>query len=214
MYFVTGRKVGTLQCMTREDALEAARNGDPIYQDIYSLCDKLCGILGIECPDISVVGGIQQLNTHNGSISEEAAMTFHTKDHPDLNNNVLLVAGNCYYESNGNYGTSVVAHELRHIYQYKYTPELCEEEKAQGYYESLDDPAEIDSDGFAIAYLMSLGFKKEKAGEIVCPEEARYNPAALKKRLQKAEELFQKYFKKKAERRGSFLKKIMDCFTK
>ena len=81
-----------------------------------------------------------------------------------------------------------MAHELRHIWQHEYKPEIMKD-KAVGR-DSFLNHAEIDADGFAIWYLSILpGLNIYKAAEIVFPKGKKNHPAGYMNRMLKAKEI-------------------------
>ena len=83
----------------------------------------------------------------------------------------------------------MIAHELRHLWQDRYKPEL-RVTRAVGYLDSLYDEAEIDADGYAIAHLSRMpGMYPDKAGGIICKYEKRHNKKAYAKRIERSKEI-------------------------
>lgn len=153
---------------------------------LFDMTEHISKFLNVPCPYISLASFITLRNDKDGSLHDMAAMTFHPEDVPGLDNTILQFSLKLL---NGAYTTGVIAHELRHIYQKKYAPEIIKE-YAQGFKESLTNPAEIDADAFAIWYLstkpkMSL----EKAASIMCPSEKKHVPEAYFLRIEKAKNI-------------------------
>ena len=122
---------------------------------------KHISILNVTCPDLSIAKSIRQRNEYTGQLSDMCAMLFTPADLPELTNNVIQLSLE-HLEPLALSG--IIAHEIRHIWQYKYKPEL-NTVRAQGYTDSLNHPAEIDADAFAICLLALNGLPLEQAGE-------------------------------------------------
>lgn len=178
---------GSLQYKTYDEA--AREVYDPnytTYMSLFRIADSISSFLDVPCPDIALAPMIRVKNTYDESISEEAAYGYHPEDFPHLRNSILLFSMKLL---DPNYTIGVMAHELRHIWQKKYKPELAKTH-AQGYTDSLSNPAEIDADAFGIWVLsLNQGITYSKAGSILCPTEKKYNPTEYSYRIEKAKEI-------------------------
>lgn len=177
---------GLLYYMNKEDAINDT--SDPnreAYLEIFSKMETIAKILNVTCPDLSIAKSIRQRNEYTGQLSDMCAMLFTPADVPGLTNNVIQLSLE-HLEPLALSG--IIAHEIRHIWQYKYKPEL-NTVRAQGYTDSLNHPAEIDADAFAICLLALNGIPLDKAGEVLCPEEKKINFTAYKLRIDKAKEM-------------------------
>ena len=195
MYKAKVNDVGALYCETKEGAKSS---GNYVYSEFFKVTDVICGILNIQVPDIAIYPGlIPKRNPETGERSLDSGETFHMDEHPEIKNSIMMIALEEEYDPA--YLTSVIAHELRHIHQRKYLPELGINGHAKGGKDTLYHPEEIDADGFAIAYLVSCGYSFESAGAITCPLEKGNYPRAYKLRMEKAHEIYEETFEKKKE---------------
>lgn len=178
---------GKVTYYTSEDiANEPNEQVKEFLNGIYNLIKHMSELLNIPCPYIGLSKAIILQNEYDGSISEMAAMSYHAEDYPELDNSIVQLSLNLFEPD---YMTGVIAHELRHIYQKIYTPDLLTK-YAQGYGESLYNPAEIDADAFGIWYLKTCpGGSYEKAASILCPEELINDPKAVQLRIEKAKKI-------------------------
>lgn len=175
-----------IHCITKKDVLKKLPSRERnVYLEIFDTLERLSTLLNVECPDLSVIGSIHLRNEYTGSISEMCAMLYTPADIPELNNNVIMLSSQ-HVELLELVG--IISHEMRHIWQYKYQPEI-NKIHAQGYEDSLYHLAEIDADGFAIAILVLNGISMDKAGGVVCPEEKKRDKKAYMMRIDKANEL-------------------------
>lgn len=178
------------------------------FREIFSVLDSLAYNLDVQCPDISIAETITQINDKTGQISIMDAMTYHTADFPELENNILQFRD----PGDGIHLTGILAHEMRHLYQQKYTPEIFSNGYAQGYNESLFDASEIDADGFAIFHLVKgAGITYEKAAGIVCPYEKKHDPKAFFYRIEKAKEIsveIEEKFALRKKQKKTFFEKV------
>lgn len=169
--------------------------------------ETISKILNVTCPDLSIAKSIRQRNEYTGQLSDMCAMLFTPADVPELTNNVIQLSLE-HLEPLALSG--IIAHEIRHIWQYKYKPEL-NTVRAQGYTDSLNHPAEIDADAFAICLLALNGIPLEEAGEVVCPEEKKINLTAYKLRIDKAKEMMKEIERQNVKRKSnifSFFKQL------
>ena len=192
---------GLMYYTTKEDVLND--DSDPnreAYLEIFSIMEKISRILNVTCPDLSIAESIRQRNEYTGQLSDMCAMLFTPADVPGLPNNVIQLSLEHFKPLPL---SGIIAHEIRHIWQEKYKPEL-NKVHAQGYTDSLNHPAEIDADGFAICLLALNKIPLEQAGEVVCPEEKKLDPTAYKLRIDKAKEIMKEIENQNVNRKGNF----------
>lgn len=191
---------------------------DDIHVQLFKYIAKLAMILRIPVPDLSLISSITTYNPGDGSMSDVSAILCTTSDLPYLNNSLLIMTIECMDDLE--YFSGVLAHEMRHLWQELYNPKI-REKKACGFLESLYNEAEVDADGFAIAFIsFSPNFNLENAGKVICKKEyEEYNDAFLY-RIEAAkqikEELYLRYeeIKKERARNNSFWKKLLSKFRK
>lgn len=171
-----------LKATTKEEVKKGGTNNQ---RYICEHADTLSAILGVTCPDFIFCKKIIQ----SGSDTEMSAFTYHKEDYPDLDNSVLLFAESLFEPT---YTAGVIAHEMFHIFQKN--EGFLTDEYAKGYFESLDNTAEIEADAFAICYISVL-FKLDykEAASILCPYEKKYNSGAFFKRVKKAKKISKKF---------------------
>lgn len=163
--------------------------GDIRYPELFEMSDPICTALNIPCPDIAIYEGlIPVVNPDDFSITYSSGYTYHKDEHPELSNTLMMIALRA--QEDPVYITGVLAHELRHIFQRQYLPELGRNGHAKGGIESLYHPEEIDADAYAIAYLVWHRIGIERAGKIVCQFETEYYPEAFRQRMEKAGNLY------------------------
>lgn len=202
---------GILYYMTKEDVIEDT--SDPnrdAYLQIFSKMETISKILGVTCPYLATSNTIRQRNEYTGQLSDMCAMLFTPDDAPELINNVILIS---LEHTKPLELSGTIAHEIRHIWQYKYKPEL-NAVRAQGYTDSLNHPAEIDADGFAICLLALNGIPLEQAGEAVCPEEKKRDHAAYMLRINKAKEIMAEIESQDTNSRISIFSFLKQIFKK
>lgn len=167
-----------------------------LYEETYMIAEYMCNQLEIQCPYIGFSEHILTLD-EMGRISVNGAKMYTPKDVPSLKNNLILMS---LEDFDYIQFTGTLAHEIRHIWQDKYHPEM-NEIRARGFGESLMHPAEIDSDGYAIWYISETpGMYIDKAASIICPEEKNSHPKAYMYRVEKAKEI-KAFFDEKKEKR-------------
>lgn len=204
--------VGIVEYMTKEDVVNDISDPDrEAFLQIFSRMENISKMLNVTCPDLSIAQSIRQRNEYTGQLSDMCAMLFTPADAPQLTNNLIQLSLEHFehLELSG-----IIAHEIRHIWQYEYKPEL-NAVRAQGYTDSLNHPAEIDADGFAICLLALNGIPLEQAGEVVCPEEKKRDPAAYQLRINKAKEIMAEIESQDSNSRNSifsFFKQIIKRF--
>lgn len=161
------------------------REGTEIQRYVCEHAENLSAILCVTCPDFIFFKKIIQ----PGSDTEMSAFTYHKEDYPDLDNSVLLFAESLFEPI---YTTGVIAHEMFHIYQKN--EGFLSDAYAEGYFESLNNTAEIEADAFAICYMSNvLNLSHKKSASILCPAEKKYNPDAYWKRLNRAKKISNKF---------------------
>lgn len=177
---------GMVEYMTKEDVITDVFAPDrEAYLQIFHKMETISKMLNVTCPDLSIATSIRRCNEYTGELSDMCAIVFTPDDSSELTNNVLQLS---LEHMNPLELDGILAHEIRHIWQNKYKPEL-NKVHAQGYTDSLNHPAEIDADGFAICLLLLLEIPLEQAGETVCPDEKKRDPAAYMLRINKAKEI-------------------------
>ena len=202
-------KQGELYYKTYDEAAMDLSDPDyKTYMSLFQIAESISTFLQVPCPDIALAPIIHEQNLYDGSISEEAAYGYHPENFPHIHNSIILFSMRLLDPT---YTIGVMAHEIRHIWQKKYQPEIVKKH-AQGYTDSLSNPAEIDADGFGIWFLsVNLDMSYEKAGSILCPTEKKCNPKAYTYRIEKAKE-FQTIYapqdQSKAETKNTILKEF------
>lgn len=175
-----------------------------IYMNLFQHAKLISKYSNVPCPDIGLSNAITVVNEFTGILCEEyAAYSYHINDFPQLHNSLILVSLRLFDETYASnittnielYRVGVLAHEIRHIWQKKYDPEIVKN-YAQGYVDSLFNPAEVDADGFGIWFLSNFfNISHENAASILCASEKIYHPKAYTYRLKKAKELESIYTK-------------------
>ena len=180
----------------RDELFDADLGADKdLYEETYKIADFMCNQLKIKCPDIGFSDEIRSCDDL-GRISVEGAMMYTPKDVPSLQNNLILMS---LEDFDIIQFTGTLAHEMRHIWQDTYHPEM-NESHAKGFGESLMHPAEIDADGYAIWYISEApNMYIDKAAGIMCPEEKKHHPKAYMYRIEKAKEI-KAYFDEQREK--------------
>ncbi len=162
----------------------------PEYQELYRRLFLFVGALakdlGVECPALSIRLTIKQQDPDTKLISIQSAYSYSNYQYPNLKRTVIMLA----WEDMNNselYLKGVLAHELRHMWQDKYKPEI-RVKNASGYLGSLADEAEIDADAYAINFIASnfLDWDFDRAADIMCPFEKEHDPEAYIQRLNRA----------------------------
>lgn len=206
---------------TKEEMAHADLGDDrKLYEETYKLADFMSDQLEIPCPDIGFSEEIR-VRDDMGRISVEGAMMYTPKDIPSLENNLILMS---LKDLDIIQFTGTLAHEMRHIWQNKYHPQM-NEKHAKGFGESLMHPAEIDADGYAIWYISEApDMYIEKAAGIMCPKEKKHYPKAYMYRIEKAKEI-KAYFDEqrdkmnaemndsKRQKKASFLDTLKNLFN-
>ena len=182
--------------------IEYLKKGDPInlesldtyktnnYKIIFAWMDDFCKKAHIECPDLALVDELINMNT----LELMGGELYSPKDFPHLDNNLIVIS---LYDKNYEKIQGVLFHEIRHVWQHKYNPEI-DAVHAHGFIESLNHPAEIDADGFAIFYLSLIkGITFEEAADIICHNEKSFSKDAYQARINKAVEIKTNYRKTK-----------------
>lgn len=171
---------------TKEELLiEENIDNKELHEETYKIADFISRQLKIECPYIGLSGQIRSRD-NMGRLSVNGGVTYTPEDVPELDNNLIMMS---YEEFIPIQFAGTLAHEMRHIWQAKYHPEI-NKKHARGFEESLTHPAEIDADGYAIWYISDTpDMDIEKAAEIMCPEEKRYHKNEYQMRIEKAYEI-------------------------
>lgn len=205
----------------RDELLDADLGADKdLYEETYRLAELMSKQLKIKCPNIGLINEIRRRDDM-GRLSVEGAVMYTPKDVPALKNNLIMMSLEDF--DNLQY-IGTLAHEMRHIWQDKYHPEM-NKNHAKGFGESLTHPAEIDADGYAIWYISEAPeMYIDKAAGIMCPEEKKHHPKEYMYRIEKAKEIqafFEEQRKKmaaeieasKKQKSASILDKIKNIFT-
>lgn len=170
------------------------------YEEIYCLCDIMSTQLNVACPDIALSNQMRAIDK-NGQVTVEGARTYKPQEVPELENTLILMSLEDYKPLQF---IGTLAHEMRHIWQYKYLPEI-NKKPATGFEESLIHPAEIDADGYAIWYLSYAdNIHIERAATIMCPEEKKYYPKEYMYRIEKAKEIQTSFYEKTKDKSCEF----------
>ena len=156
-----------------------------LYEETYKIAEFMSNQLKIKCPSIGFSDTIRARDDM-GRISVEGAMMYTPKDVPTLTETLILMS---LEDFNIMQFSGTLAHEMRHIWQDTYHPEM-NENHARGFGESLMHPAEIDADGYAIWYISEApNMYIDKAAGIMCPEEKKHYPKPYLYRIEKAKEI-------------------------
>ena len=166
------------------------------FLEVFSVMEKISKILEVDCPDLAISNSISRRNEYTGGISDMCAMLYSPTEIPEINNYIIMIS---LKYSKALELSGIIAHEMRHIWQDKYQPEI-NRIHAQGYKDSLYHLAEIDADGFAIAILVLNGISMDEAGGVVCPEEKKRDKKAYMMRIDKANELIKELKDRENER--------------
>lgn len=159
---------------------------DDLYYAAYQIADRIASQLQVPCPDIGFMPCIHQQDLATSSISEQGAKSYTTNDFPELTNNLIVISAQYPYHE---ILVGILAHEIRHIWQHIYVPDI-NQYPAQGFFQSLTHPAEIDADGYAICYIsQELNITLNNAAEIICREECQHYPDDYIIRIKKATEI-------------------------
>lgn len=183
---------------------------------IFRFVVNVCTLLSIDVPNIAIGNIMSSINPDTGEISARMATTWTPEDLPALDMPLIYI-GVAY--PNGKplkdkvLLSGVVAHEIRHLWQKKYH-ESDYAKIAKGFIDSLDNPAEIDADAFAIAYV-SNGANMVEVAQHICKNEFETYPCALDVRLKKANEILSD-IKRSAEPTGkeSIRERILSFFRR
>lgn len=171
-----------------------------LYEETYRLCDIMSTQLNVDCPDIALSEQMRFID-QNGQLSVEGARTYKPEEVPGLENTLILMS---LEDFDALLYTGTLAHEMRHIWQNKYLPEI-NKNPAMGFDESLMHPAEIDADGYAIWYLSyAANIHIERAATIMCPEEKKYYPKEYMYRIEKAKEIQTSFYEKTKDKSCEF----------
>lgn len=175
-----------------------------LYQKTYDNADKISKELNIECPDIGLINQIRAIHPTTKLVSVQGAQMFTPDDSADLDTNLIMMS---YEDFDPLRFEGTLAHEMRHIWQRQYQPNLLNN-KSIGFGESLSNPAEIDADAYAFNYLSKKHkISLEEAAAIICPEEKAHYKDAYYKRLNRAYDLQKNNFFKKIIAKIKYLRK-------
>ena len=188
-----------------------------LYKYTFKVAESISNQLKIQFPDIGFKEQIV-FPDDTGGVNVLGAWLYSHVDVPSLKNNLIIMSLEDFEEKQF---TGTLAHEMRHIWQYTYHPEM-NAKPAKGFEESLIHPAEIDADGYAIWYISeNPDMSIEKAAGIMCPAEKENHPKEYMCRIEKAKEIKEYYDEQSArknagrEQKGkSFLNSIMHFFKK
>ncbi len=154
------------------------------YPGIYDLISGLCHGLKINEPDLTIAD-------YDSPLLRPGmwAQVLHRQDYRQLKRSLLII--NRVIIDCPELLTGVIMHELTHIHQMEYTPDIF----AIGEYGHIyaygkdvyTNPAEIDADAMGIC-VMSLitGYDIEDCAATLCPDERREAPEAYDIRVQYA----------------------------
>lgn len=169
--------------LTNDDAI---KNNDTAFITLYEWARPICKALEIECPIITWTASITQQNDITGVQTNNAGMSFHKEDIPDIPDSLIIIS----FESRDFYLlNATLAHELRHVWQHK-QPNYKKRIHAQGIRESAKDPEEIDADAFAIWFISTSDkYNIESAAEFFCSNEKMLYPEYFEERINRAHEI-------------------------
>lgn len=208
----------TITYSTKKEVLKDLENPDrALLLKLYEIGEHISALLQVRCPDIAITNKITEFNEHNGSVSVMLGKHYNPTDIPELENDLILVALPDWQVNERVVG--VLAHEIRHIYQDQFEPNI-KETLAQGYSESLYNTAEIDADGFGIWYLTRFAnMHIDIAASKLCPKEKKYDIKAYQKRIEAAKEITAEFAIKeedivatKNKKKSSLMLKLKDYF--
>ena len=165
---------------TKEEAALLPNDEREPFDLVFPYVEELASYLNVKTPDIAFTRKMRD----EDYVTVKSGQLTTPKDEPKLKNALLTLSWEHIEEF---YLEGVIAHEMRHLWQEVYHPELLSV-KAKGFKDSLYNDAEIDADGFAIAYLCNYfsNMHEDKADKILCPEEKKHYPKAYFKRLERA----------------------------
>ena len=189
------------------------------YHTAFNTATFISEQLHIECPYIGLIDRIRNYDSM-GRESIFGGVTYKKGAFQGLDNNLIILSLENF---NRERFIAELAHEMRHIWQAKYYPEI-NHTHAIGFGESLNHPAEIDADGFAIWYMSHYcNMYVEKAASIVCPEEKKHYSKQFMLRIEKSKEIESDMSKKEddcdtvvstsqAKKRTPILQKLKSLF--
>lgn len=183
---------------TQEELSEVDLDDRKLYEKTYEIANSISNQLKIDCPYIGIVFAPI---IRNQTVLDAVTYTPNECVMPPLKNSLTIISilPNAFDETRL---CGTLAHELRHIWQYTYSPAI-NTNHAIGFGDSLMHPAEIDADGYAIWYLSEFqNMYFEKAAGIICHKEKKYFPKAYMHRIEKAKEI-KAYFDEQKEKSES-----------
>lgn len=194
---------------TPEEVIEQTEE-DSIFRFVVNVCT----LLNTDVPNIAIGNIMPSINPDTGEVSEQMAKTWTLEDLPSLDKPLIYIGvkyPNGKPLEDNILLAGVIAHEIRHLWQKKYHASEYAE-IAKGFTDSLYNPAEIDADAFAIAYV-AHGSDMEKVGQHICKNEYEKYPCAFDDRLKKANEIIAD-MKRSAEskRKTSIGERILSFF--
>lgn len=164
---------------------------DPLTNEVYAATEYICSLLDVKCPYLKVID--MPMISHNPATGQDTvigAITYKPTDCKKLDNNLVVITS---AGINNELFNGILAHEIRHIWQAKYKPEILEKDAAD-FGESLMHPAEIDADGFGIWFMATThNMNLKKAASMLCPEEKKHFPKAFFYREDAAQQIAEQY---------------------
>lgn len=161
---------------------------------IMQLLTAIAQTLHVQCPFIGLGSPNSDFKAMMFNPSE-LPKTIAYKDRQKLKkNNTCYIEMYVPYIVNAEiYFEAVLAHEMRHVYQYYYNPSINRKHSSGGE-EAWKHPAEVDADAFAIAYIMhKYQLSTHEAFPFVFADEL-IEAEALLIRIELANKLFEEYF--------------------
>ena len=170
--------------LSKEDVY--IENKDVFYISIYKNAELICEKLNIECPNITTTNTIRRFDEKDNSLYMQAGITYSPDEVPGLDKYFVIMSTEIKSEL---LFLGDLAHELRHIWQNIYNPDI-NEQHAIGFADALYHEAEIDADAFAIFYLsMVTKVNIETIASEYCKTEKELFPTAYEIRIQCAKEI-------------------------
>ena len=201
-----------IQYMTKK---EVNASGDEHLNALYDFIEDISNRLQINTPYLAIA-----VNIITGSLTDgvtiNSGMSFMPEDIPELDNAIIMISP---YGLQARYVSGVILHEIRHVWQRKYAPDIYGT-PANGLKESLDHPAEIDADAYAIAVIaIETDTSVEENAALLCEYEYEHHKDAFDQRVLAAKELIKEMAEPEVESKGKkesagILKKIVSILKR
>lgn len=191
----SGKQVATIDGITRiyyylqTDLTEIEdKDARKMLTAIFEMAKEISTELNIQVPGIGITPSIRQGNPDTGEISILSGISYSKFQLPYLKESVILLSSEDFDPKRF---IGVLAHEMRHLWQDIYRPDL-RKENSIGYRQSLYFEAEIDADAYAIYYIASkfCDCNFEIAANLLCPLEKAHDKSAYEIRLNRAITLY------------------------